>query len=101
MPYELNTMAKIPIRSWIIPYPEATFQISSVDGSTATGQMTIRGITHEEKVENIVISREGDVVRITGDMTFDRKKYDVAWDYPVKEMVLSDDVKLKIELIGS
>ena len=82
-------------------YPEATFQITSVEGSTASGQMTIRGITNEEKVENIVISKEGDIVKITGDMTFDRKKYDVAWDYPIKEMVLSDDVKLKIELIGS
>ena len=82
-------------------FPEASFVITSVDGSTATGDLTVRGTTHQEKVENITIAREGDMVKITGEMTFDRKKYDVAWDYPVKEMVLSDDVKLNIELIGS
>lgn len=82
-------------------YPESKFEITAVDGNTATGLLTIRGITNEEKVENIVIQKEGETVKITGDMTFDRKKYDVAWDYPMKEMVLSDDVKLRIELIGS
>lgn len=82
-------------------YPEAKFKITSVEGTTATGSLTIRGITNEEKVENIMISKDGDKVMISGDMTFDRKKYDVAWDYPVQEMVLSDDVELKIELIGS
>jgi len=44
--------------------------------------------------------KEGDMVKITGDLTFDRKKYDVSWDSPVKERVLSKDIKLKIELIG-
>ena len=82
-------------------FPEAKFEITGVDGNTATGLLTVRGTTNEEKVENIVITKEGAQVKITGDLTFDRKKYDVAWDYRVKEMVLSDDVKLQIELIGS
>ena len=82
-------------------HPEAIFEITGIDGTTATGLLTVRGKTNEEKVENIAIEKEGDRVRITGEMTFDRKKYDVAWDYPIKEMVLSDDVKLKIELVGS
>ena len=47
-----------------------------------------------------MMEKEGDMVKITGEMTFDRKKYDVAWDSPTKEMVLSDDVELKIELLG-
>jgi polyisoprenoid-binding protein YceI len=85
----------------VASYPEAKFEITGVDGNTATGLLTIRGITNEEKVENIVMSKDGSQVKITGDLTFDRKKYDVAWDYPMKEMVLSDDVKLQIALIGS
>ena len=85
----------------VASHPVAKFEITSVDGNTASGLLTLRGITNEEKVENIAIMKEGEKVKITGDMTFDRKKYDVAWDYPMKEMVLSDDVKLQIELIGS
>lgn len=82
-------------------HPVAKFEITGVDGSSATGMLTIRGITNEEKVENISILKDGESVKVTGDLTFDRKKYDVQWDYPMKEMVLSDDVKLQIELIGS
>ena len=82
-------------------HPVAEFEITGIEGNTAMGMLTLRGITKEEKVENISMMKEGDKLKITGDMTFDRKKYDVAWDYPMKEMVLSDDVKLKIELIGS
>ena len=82
-------------------YPTASFNITSVDGNSLKGMMTIKGITHEEKVENISMNRDGDKVSITGDMTIDRKKYEVKWDSPVKERVLSNDIKLKIELIGS
>lgn len=82
-------------------YPTATFSIASVEGNTLRGMMTIRGITHEETVENISMNKENGMVKISGDMTIDRKKYDVSWDSPVKERVLSNDIELKINLIGS
>jgi polyisoprenoid-binding protein YceI len=81
-------------------YPEATFVITGASDNSVTGMMTIRGVTNEEKVENVMMSKEGDMVKITGDMTIDRKKYNVSWDSPVAERVLSSDLVLKIELLG-
>lgn len=82
-------------------FPTAKFEIKSVEGNTANGLLTVRGVTNEEKVENISMAKEGDKVIITGDLVFDRKKYDVSWDSPMKERILSNDIELKIELIGS
>jgi polyisoprenoid-binding protein YceI len=82
-------------------FPTATFTLEKVEGTSGTGLLTIRGITNEEKVENIAIVKEGEKVKITGDLVFDRKKYDVSWDSPVQERVLSSDIEIKIELIGS
>ena len=82
-------------------FPTAKFEITSVEGNTAKGMLTIRGISHEETVENIAMTKEGEKTKITADLVFDRKKYDVLWDSPMKEMLLSNDVKLTVELIGS
>jgi polyisoprenoid-binding protein YceI len=82
-------------------YPTAKFEITKVEGNTAMGMLTVRGITNEEKVENIAMKKEGDKVLISGDLVFDRKKYEVSWDSPVADRVLSSDIELKIELIGS
>lgn len=77
-------------------HPTASFEITSVseDGQTATGNLTVRGITNEETVENISVA-EG---TLSGTLTFDRKKYDVAWDAPMPDAVLSDEIPLTIEL---
>ncbi|MBN2350220.1 MAG: YceI family protein [Bacteroidales bacterium] len=82
-------------------YPTATFVITSVEGNTATGTLTVRGISNEEKVENIEIIHEGEKVKITGDLVFNRKTYNVSWDYPMKDMILSKDISVKVELLGS
>jgi polyisoprenoid-binding protein YceI len=81
-------------------YPSASFKITSAGENTVTGMMTIRGNTNEETVENVMISKDGDMIRITGEMTVDRKKYDVSWDSPIEDRVLSNDLELKIELMG-
>lgn len=77
-------------------HPTASFEITSVsdDGTSAIGNLTVRGITNEEKVENISIA-DGTV---NGTLTFDRKKYDVSWDAPMKDAVLSDEIPLTIAL---
>lgn len=64
------------------------------------GNMTLRGITHPETVENVTMTKEGDQVKITGEMVIDRKKYDVSWDSPMEDRVLSNDLDLEIQLIG-
>lgn len=79
-------------------FPSAAFEITSVSGNTAMGMLTVRGIQNEESVENIMVSSENGATTVTGTLTFDRKKYEVSFDHPVQEMVLSDDIVLNIEL---
>ncbi len=82
-------------------FPTAQFTITSVEGNTASGEMTIRGHKNVEKVENISISADGKSIQATGDLTFNRQKYGVAWKSPMKDMVLSNDIVLKIVLKGN
>lgn len=81
-------------------FPTASFSITGSEGNTVMGMLTIRGKTNKETVENVKVTKEGDMVKITGEMTVDRKKYDVSWDSPVQDRVLSNDMELKVKLIG-
>jgi polyisoprenoid-binding protein YceI len=82
-------------------YPTAQFEITSVTDGTVLGNLTIRGITHQEEVKNVNIAQNGNSTSITGELVFDRKKYDVAWDSPMKDRILSNDIIVKVELAGS
>jgi polyisoprenoid-binding protein YceI len=81
--------------------PTATFVIKSGDGPTATGDLTIRGINHSESVKNISLTEENGVLKANGNLTFNRKDYNVSWDSPMKDVVLSNDVELSISLAAS
>lgn len=78
--------------------PTASFAISSVEGNTAKGTLTIRGKANEETLTNIALTEADGALKATGSLKFDRKKYDVAFDMPVKDMVISNDIELNIEL---
>lgn len=82
-------------------HPTAHFEITKVNGNTAEGNLTVRGTTHPETVKNIVLTQEGGNISATGDLTFDRQKYGVAYSTGLKDMVLSDDINLKVELKGA
>lgn len=81
-------------------HPTASFEITRVEGNTAYGNLTVRGQTHEEKVTDINVSEEGGSVTATGNLTFNRQKYGVAWGTGAKDAVLSDDINLSIKLSG-
>ena len=81
-------------------HPQATFEITRVEGNTAYGNLSIRGNTHEEKVTDINVTDENGTVTATGKLTFDRQKYDVAWGTGAKDFVLNDDIELEISLAG-
>lgn len=82
-------------------FPTATFTITSVSGNEAKGTLTVRGKSNEETVKNITLTESNGTVNATGTLVFDRKKYDVAFDMPTQEMVISNDVELQITLSGS
>ena len=79
-------------------YPTAKFVVTSYDAenNTVTGDLTIRGNTHEETVENA--SFDPSTGTATGTLTFDRTKYEVNFQAQGQDMVLSDDIELQIEL---
>lgn len=81
-------------------FPTATFEVTSVSGNEATGKLTVRGRSNEEKVTGLVITEEGDAVKATGNLVFDRQKYGVKWSSGSKDAVLNDNIELKISLTG-
>lgn len=83
-------------------YPTASFEITSVSGNTATGNLTVRSSTHEETVniESVTVGDDGSV-SAKGTLTFDRQKYDVKWEHFMKDVLLRDDIELKIDLMAS
>ncbi|MCI5055432.1 MAG: YceI family protein [Flavobacteriales bacterium] len=81
-------------------FPTASFTIKSGEANASSGTLTLRGKTGEEKVENITITEKDGKVMASGTVTVDRKKYDVLFDHPAQEMVLSNDLQLTIELVA-
>lgn len=81
-------------------YPTATFVINSAEGNTAKGVLTVRGKSNEETLTDITVSESEGIVTASGKLTFDRKKYGVAFDMPAKDMVISNDIELNVTLKG-
>ncbi|HEY0977352.1 MAG TPA: YceI family protein [Flavobacteriales bacterium] len=82
-------------------FPTATFVVTSVEGNTATGELTVRGKKNTEKVTDIVITEDGANVKATGKLVFDRQKYGVAWKHFLKDAILSNDIELNLRIAGT
>lgn len=80
--------------------PTSTFVITSVNGTTASGNLTLRGKTNPETIEVTSIALDGQNVKMMGKMKFNRQNYGVAFSMGVKEKVLSDDISISVELVG-
>lgn len=81
-------------------FPTAHFSITKVEGNVASGDLTVRGKTQQEEVKNISVTHDGNNLTATGDLTFNRKNYNVHWDSPAKDKVLSNDIVLTVKLQG-
>jgi len=79
-------------------FPTATFVVKSVEGNVATGDLTVRGKTNEEKVTDLVITADSTSASATGKLVFNRQKYGVAYKSTMKDMVLSDDIELNVAI---
>ena len=85
----------------VATYPSASFEITSMNGNTAIGNLTVRGKTNEEKVTDIMVTEENGTLKASGKLTFDRQKYGVAWSTGAKDMILNDNIELEIALVGN
>lgn len=79
-------------------FPTASFEITGSEGSKVMGNLTVRGITNAETVENVVIVPGADGTTMSGTLTFDRTKYDVNFSMPVQDKVLSNDIAINVML---
>lgn len=79
-------------------YPTASFGLSGVDGDMAKGEMTIRGNSNVVKVENVDIHDHDGSMHITGSMVLNRQDFGVKFSHPLEEMVLSDDLEVKVNI---
>jgi len=77
-------------------------KITSVNGNTATADLTVRGRTHSETVTDIVITPNAadSSFTATGKLSFDRQKYGVSWSSGSKDYVLNDMIDITVELSG-
>lgn len=79
-------------------FPTASFVVKSADmtAKTITGDLTVRGTTKEETISDVALDMTN--MSASGNLTFDRQDYNVAFSTGAKDFVLSDDIKLKINL---
>jgi polyisoprenoid-binding protein YceI len=78
-------------------HPTARFEVTGVnEEGKVTGKLTVRGVTDSEVLENLVIDADNGTA--SASLTFDRQKYGVAWASPMKDMVLSNEIKLNVNL---
>ena len=79
-------------------FPTATFEITSSDLGTnkVYGNLTVKGITDSEVVENVIFDLE--TKSATGTLKFDRQKYVVTYKGSKKDMLVGDEVEMTISL---
>ena len=79
-------------------FPTATFEITSSDLgiNKVYGNLTVKGITDSEVVENVIFDVE--TKSATGTLKFDRQKYGVTYKGSKKDMLVGDEVEMTISL---
>ena len=80
-------------------HPMAMFKITGSDRAekTVSGNLTIRGITNSETVNDVVFDESTGAAK--GLLSFDRQKYNVAYKGSSRDMLISDVVELSISLM--
>lgn len=79
-------------------HPTATFTLGAVRDNKAVGKMTIRGITNKVEVSVTDVHAHDGEVHITGSTTLDRQAYNVKFDHPAEDMVVSDDLEIEVDI---
>lgn len=81
-------------------FPEAFFEIKSVDGNTITGNLTIKGVTQQATITELTVNETDYEITATGNLVLNRQKFGVSYKNTMNDMVLADDIELKISVIG-
>lgn len=79
-------------------YPEASLEIVKSEKDFIWANLTIRGITKEEKITDVKVEKNANGYILSGKLTFDRQKYNVSYKSSMKDKVLSDNIELEVYL---
>ncbi len=80
-------------------HPTAMFEITGSQDDKIMGNMTIRGVTNPETIENVKMEMVDGKLMAKGEMTLDRQKYDVKFKAG-EDKVLSDDLDFEFSLVA-
>lgn len=80
-------------------HPTARIDIRGGNENAVKSQMTIRGVTNAEAITDLNISYDGGNIVYEGNMTIDRQKYNVAFEMPAEDKILSDEINLTFKVI--
>lgn len=79
-------------------FPTASFIIKKHVGDQLIGDLTVRGITNEETATLTSIESGPNGLKASADLVFDRQDYKVSWVHFMQDMILSDDIKIGLEI---
>lgn len=79
-------------------YPTATFVIKSHKGDALIGDLTIRGITKEVTAKLTSIETTAEGLKGSAELVFNRQDFKVSWVHFMKDMILSDDIKVNLDI---
>lgn len=79
-------------------YPTASFKIISSSDSGLVGKMTIKGVSNNETIKDYSITPLDGVIVIKGKMALNPSKYNITWQFPALDKILSDEVEISFKL---
>ncbi len=89
-------------------YPTGTYKITSIKNSKlkgfnslVTGNLTVKGKTGVVSFPANIVNNKGVITLNTNKFSFDRQKYDVAFQSTAKDVVIKDDVDLQLSITAS
>lgn len=82
-------------------HPTSSISFSDLSGETATAQLSVRGVTNDEELQDLKVKESDGSFEGKTTLTFDRTKYNVSFEMPMKDMVISNDIELIVHLVGN
>ncbi len=79
-------------------HPTASYKIKSADEKSVTGDLTIRGITKEYTTELSSIEVTDEMAKVSGKLVFNRQDFEVSYESTMKDVTISNDIELEINL---
>jgi len=81
-------------------HPTSTFVIKSHEGDKLIGDLTVRGTTKEETATLSALQVNEEGLSGSAKLVFNRQDYGVSWEHFMEDMVLSNDITIKIDILA-